>query len=158
MTYERIIETHLSTLAGLGNGLFTTEDLRALLPDLASGPMRSLLHRLCKSGYFVRLTRNLFLRPVPNFHKPDVLFHMAAKLRDDHFNYLSLETVLSREGYISQVPMQWISLMSSGRSYTFRVKEYGTIEFVHTKRIFITTRRNSKLYLSSDSNFYKIKF
>ena len=68
------------------------------------------------------------------FDSGNLLFHAAAKLRDAHFNYLSLETVLSREGVISQIPFQWISLMSSGRSYEVVCKGYGTIEFVHTKR------------------------
>jgi hypothetical protein len=61
-----------------------------------------------------------------------LLFHAAARLRAGEFNYLSLETVLSEAGVISQVPMNWISLMTSGRSHVVNCGDYGNIEFVHT--------------------------
>jgi hypothetical protein len=63
-----------------------------------------------------------------------LLFHIAARLRANEFNYISLETVLSEAGVISQMPMNWISLMSSGRSNHITCGRYGTIEFVHTTR------------------------
>jgi hypothetical protein len=63
-----------------------------------------------------------------------VLFHTAAKLRADGFNYLSLETVLSDAGVISQIPLNWITLMSSGRSHIVSCAEFGHIEYIHTKR------------------------
>ena len=50
-------------------------------------------------------------------------------LRASGFNYLSLETALSDAGIISQVPINWITLMSSGRS---QVVDCG--EFVHTRQ------------------------
>ena len=34
----------------------------------------------------------------------------------------------------SQIPMNWISIMSSGRSSVISCGEFGTIEFVHTKQ------------------------
>ena len=40
--------------------------------------------------------------------------------------------MLSDAGVISQVPMNWISLMSSGRSHVVNCGDYGHIEFVHT--------------------------
>jgi hypothetical protein len=61
-----------------------------------------------------------------------VLFHAAARLRADTFNYISLETALSDAGVISQIPINWVALMSSGRSSTIRCGAWGTIEFVHT--------------------------
>ncbi len=45
---------------------------------------------------------------------------------------MSLESVLSDAGVISQVPMNWISLMTSGRSHVVDCGDYGHIEFVHT--------------------------
>ena len=62
----------------------------------------------------------------------NILFHAAARMRANAFNYLSLETALSDAGAISQVPMNWISLMSSGRSHVVNCGDYGHIEFVHT--------------------------
>ena len=63
-----------------------------------------------------------------------MLFHAAARLRAGEFNYISLETALSDAGVISQAPMNWITIMSSGRKNTIRCGEWGTIEFVHTSR------------------------
>jgi hypothetical protein len=61
-----------------------------------------------------------------------LLFHAAARLRAHEFNYISLETALSDAGIISQIPMNWITLMSSGRSSLIKCGSWGTIEFVHT--------------------------
>jgi len=134
VTHLRTIEKELRRLANENNYLFSVTDLRVLLPVLSDVAFKSLLHRLCKNGYLHRVVKGLFLYPHAPFSSGDVLFHVAAKLRNAHFNYLSLETVLSREGVISQIPIQWISLMSSGRSYRIICNGYGTIEFVHTKR------------------------
>jgi hypothetical protein len=45
-----------------------------------------------------------------------------------------LETVLSDAGVISQVPINWISIMTSGRSHVVDCGDYGHIEFVHTSQ------------------------
>jgi hypothetical protein len=63
-----------------------------------------------------------------------LLFHVAALLRANGFNYISLETALSAQGVISQVPINWISVMSSGRSSVVPCGRWGTIEFVHTRQ------------------------
>ena len=55
---------------------------------------------------------------IPEVHYPSdlVLYHAAARLRADALCYLSLESVLSDAGVISQIPINWITLMTSGRS------------------------------------------
>ena len=63
-----------------------------------------------------------------------MLFHIAALIRANQFNYISLETALSDEGVISQIPINWISIESSGRSNVISCGEFGTIEFVHTEK------------------------
>jgi hypothetical protein len=63
-----------------------------------------------------------------------ILFHVAALLRAHTFNYISLETVLSDAGVISQMPMNRIFLMSSGRSHIVPCGDFGAIEFVHTNQ------------------------
>lgn len=134
MTNLRTIEKELQRLVDENNYLFSATDLRVLLPTLSDSAFKSLLHRLCKNEYIYKVVKGLFLYPYLGLKKGNVLFHVAAKMRNSNFNYLSLETVLSREGAISQIPLQWISLMSSGRSYKVSCNNYGTIEFVHTKR------------------------
>jgi hypothetical protein len=42
--------------------------------------------------------------------------------------------VLSDAGIISQVPLRWITLMTSGRSGKISCGRFGTIEFIHTAK------------------------
>jgi len=69
-----------------------------------------------------------------DYPRGQLLFHAAARLRADTFNYISLETALSDAGVISQIPINWITLMSAGRSNIIRCGAWGTIEFVHTRK------------------------
>ncbi|MCW1935234.1 hypothetical protein OMD46_01005 [Pseudomonas sp. MDMC_285] len=106
----------LSSLATPERYLFTPSDMRALVPDISAEAYRALLSRAARDGKLERICRGLyFYRPA----KPTtglLLFHAAARLRAHEFNYISLETALSDAGIISQIPMNWITLMSSGRS------------------------------------------
>ncbi len=107
-------------------------DLRALLPDLSDPAFRTLLTRCVQAGILTRVCRGLYLyeRALPSDGL--LLFHAAARLRADGFNYVSLETALSEAGVISQAPINWISIMSSGRGNVISCGRWGTIEFVHT--------------------------
>ena len=86
------------------------------------------------AGYLVRVCRSLYSYKKAIPYNGLLLFHAAAHLRAHEFNYISLETVLSDVGVISQVPMNWISIMSSGRSNIVSCGEFGTIEFIHTNQ------------------------
>lgn len=110
--------------------MFATSDLAAAVPEC--GQLSVLLSRAAKAGLLRRVCKGIYFFPVPDYPMGNLLFHAAARLRADCFNYLSLETVLSDAGVISQVPMNWISLMSSGRSHVVNCGDYGHIEFVHT--------------------------
>jgi len=114
--------------------LFTPSDMRALVPDISDQSWRGLLSRAPRDGGLVRLCRGLYLYEPAE--RPDglLLFRAAARLRAGDFNYVSLETVLSEAGVISQMPQQWISVMTSGRGGTISCGGRGTIEFVHTSR------------------------
>lgn len=93
-----------------------------------------LLRRAVRARLLARVCRGLYLYIKAKPTDGLLLFHAAALLRANALNYISLETVLSDAGVISQVPMNWISMMSSGRSNTISCGEFGTIEFVHTSR------------------------
>jgi hypothetical protein len=109
-------------------------DLRALLPNLSDSAFKTLLTRCAQAGILTRVCRGLYLyeRVLPADGL--LLFHVAAYLRADGFNYISMETVLSDAGAISQVPINWISIMSSGRGSVISCGRWGTIEFVHTRQ------------------------
>ena len=135
----------IATLAGAQGCLFAAQDLRALLPALSDNAFKTLLSRAAQGGHagvhsgvrLQRVCRGVYAAAL-GMQTPNssglLLFHVAALLRAHAFNYISLETALSAQGLISQVPMNWISIMSSGRSSVVPCGQWGTIEFVHTKR------------------------
>ena len=129
---------HLTrTLADLANAehyLFMPADLRALLPALSEAAFKTLLSRAVCDGHLARVCRGLYLYERVDYPRGLLLFHAAARVRADTFNYISLETALSDAGVISQIPIQWITLMSAGRSNIIHCGAWGTIEFVHTRK------------------------
>ncbi|MFM8635830.1 MAG: type IV toxin-antitoxin system AbiEi family antitoxin [Planctomycetia bacterium] len=120
----------LRLLADREHCVFAASDLAAAVPGC--GHVAGLLSRGVKTGLLKRVCRGIYLYPVPDYPTGQLLFHAAARLRAGEFNYISLETVLSDAGVISQVPMNWISIMTSGRSHVVDCGDYGHIEFVHT--------------------------
>jgi hypothetical protein len=124
----------LDELSDGAHYLFSIRDIQPVFPELGYDALKALLSRASRSGVLDRICTGVYLNPRVPFPRDLLLYHTAAKVRARHFNYLSLETILSMAGVISQVPIQWISLMSSGRSNTIRCGKFGTIEFVHTKK------------------------
>jgi predicted transcriptional regulator of viral defense system len=126
----RQLDQTLRSLADREHCVFAASDLAAAVPGC--GQLAVLLSRAAKAGLLRRVCKGIYFYPVKDYPAGNLLFHAAARLRADQFNYLSLETVLSDAGVISQVPVNWISLMSSGRSHVVDCGDYGHIEFVHT--------------------------
>lgn len=122
----------LSSLADRDHCVFAPSDFAAAVPDC--NQLAVLLSRATKSGLLKRVCRGIYLYPVSGYPSGNLLFHAAARLRAGEFNFISLETALSDAGVISQVPMNWITLMSSGRSHVVNCGDYGHIEFVHTEQ------------------------
>ncbi len=129
----RQLMQNLAVFANTERYLFTPSDLRALLPDLSEAAFKTLLSRAVKENHLSRVCRGLYLYNQAA-QSGLLLFHAAARLRASSFNYISLETVLSEAGVISQIPTNWISVMSSGRSTLISCGRFGTIEFVHTQQ------------------------
>lgn len=130
----KILVAGLAKLAGPKHFLFTLKDLRALLPNLSESAFKTLLSRAARDGHLERLCRGLYLYPPATPSDGLLLFHAAARLRADEFSYVSLETALSDAGVISQIPINWISIMSSGRSNIISCGRWGTIEFINTRQ------------------------
>lgn len=115
--------------------LFKINDLRSLYPSaLSRATFKAILSRAVRAKLLIRVCKGIYL--YKKALKPDglLLFHTAALMRADEFNYISLETVLSDAGVISQIPINRISIMSSGRSGIISCAKFGTIEFVHTRQ------------------------
>jgi predicted transcriptional regulator of viral defense system len=124
----------LRKLAANEGRVFSLSDLRALLPTHQGGAFKSIITRLEKKEELDRVCRGIYMLPEAPLRGSDLLGHTAARLRASYFNYLSLETVLSDTGIISQVPVNRITLMSSGRTNVISCGKYGSIEFVHTRK------------------------
>jgi predicted transcriptional regulator of viral defense system len=122
----------LRMLADREHCVFSASDLAAAVPEC--GHLAGLLSRAVKTGLLERVCRGIYLYRVPDYPTGHLLFHAAARLRSGEFNYISLETALSDAGVIPQVPINWISLMSSGRSHVVDCGDFAHIEFVHTAR------------------------
>lgn len=135
----------LNTLANPQHYLFSFEDLRALLPLHSDAAFKTLLSRAVKLGYIERVCRGLYIYPSANPMDGFLLFKAAARLRADEFNYISLETVLSDVGAISQIPINKIFIMSSGRSHLIDCGHWGAIEFTHTNKQ-ITELQDNLIY------------
>jgi len=122
----RILSSWLQQNASNKHYLFSLQDLRALCPELSNAAFKTLLSRTVHRGYLLRVCRGLYVYTKAIPPNGLLLFHAAAHLRSNEFNYMSLETVLSEGGVISQVPINWISIMSSGRGNIISCGEFGT--------------------------------
>jgi predicted transcriptional regulator of viral defense system len=128
----RKLQEIVAALADRDHCLFTVSDLAGAVPECRQLPL--LLSRASKAGILHRVCKGVYFYPIRDYPRGNLLFHAAALLRAGDFNYISLETVLSDAGLISQVPINWITLMSSGRSHIVNCGAFGNIEFVHTAR------------------------
>jgi hypothetical protein len=125
----------LETVTSPEHYLFTASDFYQIFPDMSLKNLNVLLGRAVKSGLLARVCKGIYLYPKSNYPKGFELYHTAARLRDSTFCYLSLESVLSEAGIISQIPLGWITLMTGGRSGLIDCGNWGHIEFIHTKKM-----------------------
>ena len=127
----------ISQLASPQACLFTSSDLRSILPDQSEASFKTLLSRAVVRRHLTRLCRGLYLYEKDEKANTDqglILPHAVSKIRPLSLNYLSLETVLSDAGVISQIPINRITVMSSGRSGVIDCGPWGSIEFIKTRQ------------------------
>lgn len=132
MRHTKILIKWLQQHACSESYLFTLYDLRSLCPMISIGAFKTLLSRAVKQKLLEKVCRGLYAYDSANNSNGLLLFHAAAHLRSNEFNYISLETALSNAGIISQIPLAVITIMSSGRSNKISCGNFGTIEFIHT--------------------------
>ena len=129
------LKANLENLANSQHYLFSVSDFSALFPKKTQAALMVLLGRAVKNGSLERVCRGYYIYKKTAYPKDLLLFHLASRLRSDFFCYLSLETVLSEEGIISQIPLGCVTLMTTGRSGIINCGRFGRIEFTHTKKI-----------------------
>ena len=113
--------------------VLTKGDIEKLFPEEAEKTLEKSLQRLVRDGILDRVTKGVYLNPMATSRKSNVVEDIAVALRRGFFSYISLESMLSEYGVISQVPTRRLTVMTTGAKGSYDTP-YGTIEFTHTKR------------------------
>ena len=120
-----------------GRYVFIKNDLVKLFSHDAPKTFDEGLNRLVKTGVLKRVCRGVYVNEQAQCCDPYTIEHIAKTLRRNFYNYVSLESMLSEYGLISQIPLDRLTIMTTGRSGIYKT-DYGTIEFTHTKRTLST--------------------
>jgi hypothetical protein len=125
---------HLADLDKVGVCVFSKGDIEKMFPDEQEKALEKSLHRMVLDGLLVRACKGIYVNPAAASAKKGYLVEQIAKtLRSGFFSYVSLESILSEHGVISQAPVGRVTLMTTGARGVYETP-YGTIEFTHTKR------------------------
>ena len=135
-------------------GLFTANDLALMVNTPMSPNFSKLLHRATKANVLVSVCRNIYANPLVPPTGAGVLAKIALLLHWNKFIYISLESQLSHLGVISQVLINHLTLMTTGRSGTINTL-YGTIEFTHTSQALEALE--GQVYFDSDTGIFRAK-
>ena len=106
-----------------------THRLALLFPD-EGAQLNISLSRHARTGLIKRLARGVYVNPRARSMPAEPLLAASSFLRPFDFAWLSLESVLSEAGWISQIPMRY-TMMTTGRSGVLETA-YGVIEFTHS--------------------------
>ena len=132
----KLLEKTLEQNADSQHCLFSQQDFSSVFPDMTPENLTVLLSRAVKSNILERICKGIYLYTKTDYDSSLILFKVAAKLRANNMNYVSLETVLSQSGLISQQLLGWITVMTTGRSGIIRCGRFGTVELIHTAKNF----------------------
>lgn len=112
--------------------VFHLNDLRNMFPDESERALKSSIKRLVDADILTRAAQRVY---VYNRALKDsfILERIARTIRRGEYNYVSLESALSQYGVISQIPIDRLTVMTTGRSGEFKTP-WGVIEFSHTDR------------------------
>lgn len=113
-----------------GRYLFYSRDLAMVFGERGD-TLRSTIKRLLEDEVLVRAARDLYLYAL-SFHLGGRTIHDIARyLRPGEYVYESLESAASQWGIISQIPLDRMTVVTTGRSGEFKTP-FGVVEFTHT--------------------------
>lgn len=116
-----------------GRHVFTRADLAKVLHGDKPRTFKALLERLVADGILLRPARGIYVFNLAHSRDSYTIEHIAKALRRGEYNYVSLESALSEYGAISQIPIDRLTVMTTGRKGEYHTA-FGVIEFTHTKR------------------------
>lgn len=122
--------------------VFRITELYAIFSGESPQNIKISLSRHAKNGIIDKVYKGIYANPRAFSRRltKDSLAYISNYIRDKGLSYLSLETVLSNEGVISQMPNRY-TFVSKGRSAVF-VTRYGILEYTHTQRPIKTLHKN----------------
>ncbi len=123
----------LRTLDKEGQYVFTKHDLKKLFPMDQEKAFTEGLGRLVKDQILVRACRGIYINTQAASFNRYTIEYIAKALRRGEYNYVSLESMLVEYGAISQILIDRLTVMTTGRKGIYKTP-YGVIEFTHTKR------------------------
>ena len=116
-----------------GRYVFTNSDLAKIFNEDSKRAVRAGIQRLVKSNILIRASNGVYVNNLSLSKDSNVLEQLAKTIRRGEYNYVSLESALSEYGAISQIPIDRLTIMTTGRKGEYKTP-FGTIEFTHTKR------------------------
>ena len=123
----------LSEWARAGRVVFTVGDLAKLFHEDRHKTLLAALRRLMRDGVLERACRGVYVYLLAGDGAPHLIEHIVVALRRGSYSYVSLESALSEYGAISQIPVDRLTAMTTGRKGVYRTP-WGTIDLTHTKR------------------------
>jgi len=123
----------LAELDRRGVHVLARRDIEKLFPDEGEKAMEKSLQRMVADGLLQRVARGLYVNPAATSKNRWIAEEVAKALRPGCLSYVSLESMLSEYGAISQIPINRMTVMTAGKSGVVDTP-YGVIEFTHTKR------------------------
>jgi len=116
-----------------GRYVFTKGDLEKIFHEDSTRAVRAGIQRLVRAGILARAIKGVYVNSLAHSQGSSTLELIAKALRRGEYNYVSLESALSEYGAISQIPLDRITIMTTGRKGEYKTP-FGVIEFTHTKR------------------------
>ena len=116
-----------------GSYVFTRCELAAMFPSESDEAMEKSIKRMRAMGVLYRVSKGVYINPYAKSRNRFIAEAIAHAMRRGQISYVSLESILSEYGLISQVPISYLTVMTTGRSGIVKTT-HGTIEFTHTKR------------------------
>ncbi|WP_433654669.1 type IV toxin-antitoxin system AbiEi family antitoxin [Klebsiella variicola] len=115
-----------------GRYVFGLSDLKNMFPEESERSIKASIRRLIDAGILIRAAQSVY---VNNRSAKDsyILEHISRFIRRGEYNYISLELALSQYGIISQIPVDRLTVITTGRKGEFRTP-WGVIEMTHTDR------------------------
>lgn len=113
-----------------GRFLFHARDL-GLIFDEDGNTLRSTIRRLLKDEVLVRVAHDAYLYAFCHSDR-NLIGDIATFLRHGEFTFESLESAASQWGVVSQIPLDRITCVTTGRSGEVHTP-YGVIDYEHTE-------------------------